>query len=341
MRLRSAQGLLLSCFASAAVFGLSAIAQAAPAELEVTVSCPAQSVQRALEKKADKLTVLIDGTCNENIVVDRRDVTLRGVATGSGISGIGADPGGDHAVVRVDRASRIRLENLHVSNGSRFGLVVDGGQVTVDNCQFVNNTRAGISVGTGGGVLTATNLTISGGNQGLQVFEAGVAFCTDCDISANDSALLVVSARAYVWDTHLDGGWGGLVVSQNATAAVTGGSVTGGQYAIWNHSQAHSLVDGATLDGGVTAFRGGKIELVGATQNSDPLGGTTIDAASIHLAGSSLLGPLALSRFANGTVDSSSAIGGNLSCTAGGNLHCDDPNDIGGTTTGCALCAKP
>ena len=70
------------------------------------------------------LEVQITGLCVENLHITRNDVTLRGMDAAAGFQGVGADPGGDHSVIRVQGSSRIRIETLRVIDGSRFGLTV-------------------------------------------------------------------------------------------------------------------------------------------------------------------------------------------------------------------------
>jgi hypothetical protein len=56
---------------------------AGPRTLTVAVNCSAaESINEALERKAEELIVEITGSCHEDVVIERNNVTLRGVTPG-------------------------------------------------------------------------------------------------------------------------------------------------------------------------------------------------------------------------------------------------------------------
>ena len=197
----------------------------------------------------------------------------------------------------------MRIENLRIVQGSRFGLNVRDGaaDVIIVASKFLNNARAGISLSGSGGVVDATDVEISGSLRGFQVFEAGIGLCHHCNVSSTGTAFLVVSARGFVdGNSTLTGSFAALSGAGNATLGATDSTLTGAEYSVF--ADSNSIV---------------------------------------QLSGSLALGSMNLQGFANATLNATSTISGNLTCSSGGDAHCVDPNDVTGTTSGCERCVKP
>lgn len=72
---------------------------------------------------ADDLVVEIKGLCEENVVVNRERVTLRGTNPASdGIRAAALDTPGSFAL--LVRSSYVRIENLKITGGQTYGLVI-------------------------------------------------------------------------------------------------------------------------------------------------------------------------------------------------------------------------
>jgi len=134
---------------------MHAWAQAEPA-LTVRVSCgTAQTIARALRQGDERkpLVVVVDGTCTENVVVDRDDVTL--VAGDGGGTVNGPDPNASTIAVIANRAT---IDGLTVTGGLN-GIRGEGAKaMTIANCIVHNTGRNGIVFfrGTSGRVDTCT-----------------------------------------------------------------------------------------------------------------------------------------------------------------------------------------
>lgn len=160
----------------------------------VSVDCGGgDTIAKALTKgNEDKpLVVTITGTCNENVLIDRNDVTLQGMP-GATISG--PDPALD--VVRVT-ASRTTIQALTVTGGrngvhgegasgltvrgvtaqntGRTGIVYNlGASGIIDGATVQNNPRDGIAIESA--ATTVLNSSVNqNGRHGIGVFDAGAA----------------------------------------------------------------------------------------------------------------------------------------------------------------------
>lgn len=116
-----------------------------PEELTVRVDCDAgESLQVALEQRAERLTVLFTGVCAEDVVIARDDVTLRGQPSAI-ISGDPAAPAA--AGLTVFGGSRIVLEDFTVSDEDSRGIhVKDGAAVDLMRIVARENPSSGMTV---------------------------------------------------------------------------------------------------------------------------------------------------------------------------------------------------
>jgi hypothetical protein len=113
MNLRASRSMML---AAVLIGAAGSPAVAAEPVKSVTVDCNrGETITKALtlgdERKA--LIVVVRGTCNESVSIERTDVTLRGQA-GFGSAINGPDPTIDTVVVR---ANRVMVEDLEVRGG--------------------------------------------------------------------------------------------------------------------------------------------------------------------------------------------------------------------------------
>jgi parallel beta-helix repeat protein len=125
---------------------------------KVTVDCThGHTIARALTRGDEDrhLLVVIRGTCNETVDIDREDVTLRG-ETGSNPTINGPDPALDTITVRADR---VAIEALTVTGG-RNGIVARGaGGLSVLGTTVEMTGRTGIILSSGsGGTIDASTV---------------------------------------------------------------------------------------------------------------------------------------------------------------------------------------
>jgi len=248
------------CFGIAAVC-LSALV-ASPAALAahphknktISVNCDAgKQLGEALDRRDDAdhgLTVVVTGTCTENVTIERDNVMLRADPSGGTIS---APDAGRPAVLvdgaRLTDAATGTLHVVTVRSAARDGARVErGSNVNVDASVFENNGRAGVSVDASHATITAStsrgnsyygvflyagasavlganaagdvccgNSIVNNGSDGVVVVEASVADLFGNDISNNGAAVnrfgVNVTTGGVVWLR------GGNVVSHNGGAA--------------------------------------------------------------------------------------------------------------------------
>ncbi|HEX6692058.1 MAG TPA: right-handed parallel beta-helix repeat-containing protein [Burkholderiales bacterium] len=162
-------------------FASGSIAAANPEPRVVQVNCSsgdtlARALQRGSEDRA--LVVVIQGVCNETVVIERSDVTLRGEA-GAAITG--PDPALDAVTVRADRVS---IENLLISGG-RNGLVARGaGNFVVQGTTVQSTGRTGILVVNGSGALIDGSTMQNNARDGFSV-EGAQATVVNSTITQN------------------------------------------------------------------------------------------------------------------------------------------------------------
>lgn len=161
----------------------------------VTVDCASgETVTRALTRGDDRksLTILINGTCSENVVINRSDVKLAAAAPGATLVG----PDGALDVIRVT-GSRVTIDGIAVTGGrngitadSAAGLIVQnalvqgtgrsgivyahGASGTVDSVMVRGNARDGIAVDAASAAIINSQVT-QNTRHGVGVFTNGSA----------------------------------------------------------------------------------------------------------------------------------------------------------------------
>ena len=135
-----------------ATFALLASPSSAQKSKTIKVDCSkGQSINKALEDKADELIIEISGMCEENVLVERHNVTLRGGdPAGDGIRAV--DEGDDDVALTIAGTLNVAVENLRLTGGER-GLTVNNvirGSVHVRNCNVEGNSRMGLKLEGGG-----------------------------------------------------------------------------------------------------------------------------------------------------------------------------------------------
>ena len=125
--------------------GLLAFAAGAPAlaaDKVVSVDCASgATIRDALDrgKEQRQLTIIVRGTCNESVAIERGDVALRGDA-GAMISG--PDPAVDTVFVT---GSRVTIESLTITGGRNGVTALGATGLTVRNASIQGTGRGGVS----------------------------------------------------------------------------------------------------------------------------------------------------------------------------------------------------
>jgi hypothetical protein len=159
---------------------------AAPAKKvkTVTVDCgKGESIQAAIDQNASPLEIEVRGTCQENVEVRGKQVTLRGADPQvDGIQGVaGSTTGAALSIFYVDGA---RIEGLSIGDGPGIGVGMWFSHVTMQGCRIAGNAGTGVHVSSGS-FLNASGLTVAENVRGLLVQRGGNAFCSGCTFTDN------------------------------------------------------------------------------------------------------------------------------------------------------------
>ena len=196
-----------------------------------------KTIADALDDHHGPLTIQVFGTCHENVVVRRSDVTLVAGAPGAAIQG--TDPKVDTLTVTADR---FVLDGLSVSGG-RNGIVVTGGsQAQLRNCA-VRGAGSGIVSGVGilfrQGASGSVDSCNSSGNAADGIFlDASIVTITNSTIKGNarngvfvfggsTGRIGVTNDFAAAPNTIADNGANGIHVTLGSLGIINGNTVTG------------------------------------------------------------------------------------------------------------------
>jgi len=165
------------------ILGVSVATWGAQAQT-FTVDCTkGQTISAALERGDERkpLTLLVSGTCSENVVVTQDDVTLRSLPGGATIVGSSASG------AITFRSSRVLMEGLAVRGGNVGVAVTGGSSVEIAGCDIRNATLSGINV-VGSQSVTVRNSTVqNNGNMGLRAQQSDVTVVdTRIEFNAQD-----------------------------------------------------------------------------------------------------------------------------------------------------------
>ncbi len=313
------------------------------------------SVNGALETPAGKLIIEIRGMCREKVVVERKNVTLRGAdPMTDGITGPVLDPSdpNDRALVTVRGGVRgILFESLGISESQLRGLeLVDISIVEVKNCRITGNWR-GLQVAESGGAgLTDTEIANDTGFQ-LLTWGHGTITCTRCTINAphGHGVAAIVGGRIGLTDSSVTVGGVAVQVEENGYFRAEDTNIAAGSWAAYAGENSAVLISSQDagsppeISGSVWAQAKSMVWLEGITQTANPLDNYVSEHSNLNLLNSTLVGLTHLTRFSNGTAEGGSALG-DLVCARGADFFCDDPAvnlPTPGSTSNCGQCLKP
>ena len=312
----------------------------------VLVDCTkGQSIQAALKDKAEELIVEIRGICDEDVVVTRSHVTLRGADPAfDGLRGVGGLGVPAYSVVRVEGVRDVRLESLRVEGGLASGVGLRGsGPVEIENCRIVDNLRDGVAVNASS-FATVTDTELAGnGRSGVAGFAGDLLICRRCAISGSPQGALVINGtRVSLEDSTVSATFGVLAAEGAPIVWVRDTTVTGDVLSLWATEDADIFVTGGELEGSIVAEQKSMLVLDGAEQTAQTVGQNLLDLGTIArlTGGATLLGPVSVEAFSNLAIQGGS-IAGDLTCSAGADAFCTDPAAVSGVVNGCGRCVKP
>lgn len=190
-------GRLATTLAALAAWGVVSLLVPGGAAAEPSprqVNCDeGKTIAEALEQAGDhELVIVVNGTCQENVVIARGRVTLLAGHSGAGVNGPNLQAstilvrgahvtidgltvtGGASGIVGIG-TSQLAIRNCAVTAGRNGIVFADGASGSVDACAAQGNGRDGVQIGDNS-TAAVTNSTITGNaRHGILVFSGGHA----------------------------------------------------------------------------------------------------------------------------------------------------------------------
>ena len=148
----------------------------------VTVTCGASpTISEVLQTTSGRpLTITVHGTCTENLVITRDDVTLTGTSGGAITP---ADAALD--TIRIDGAKRVIIETLTITGGATGIRGVHGAAFTVRRTTIQNAVGAGVAAIYSSQALIDGNTIQNNAGNGITVDYSSSATITSNTIRGN------------------------------------------------------------------------------------------------------------------------------------------------------------
>ncbi len=340
------------------VLGAPLAAQSTQTSWTITVDCQAgQSINQALAQTAPILTIDVRGECQEDVLIRRDGVVLRGSdPLRDGIRSP-ALVDGPEATLTIRGARRITVANLRVSGGRREGLrVTDSNDaITVSNSRFESNGVWGASITDSSVAFVDSYFTGNALDRGDSIGGGLIAArgsdvaCSNCDSTANPETGTNLGGVAFsgstlrLIDSRIEGDTAVLAQSY-ARVLLDNSELTGVTWSLQANQYGSARVTGGTLSGPMLGKTYSTLELLGVTQVLNQFQNFVTESSKLiadrqagnqqssTLTGLTLVADYSTGRLVNGTVIEE------LICGLGGDLVCD-PTTLKGSSTGCASCA--
>ena len=276
---------------------VSDVATAGASPTGLTVHCPADNLQTAINAAAPGSTLLVDGTCTGNFSIEK-DLTLSGPAIldggGTGVT-LGVGPG------------TVVLNDLVIQNGVGIdglgGGVWNGGQLTLNRSTVTNNTAYNVGGVFNSGQLTLNRSTVS--HNTATDGDGGGLF--NCGASFHEFGLCTGAPGSLTLNHS--------VVSNNVVSGDGGG--------ILNDGEAVMTLNSSIVSGNTAGHDGGGIENNGtATLNESAVSNNSSTGGSGGWSGGgglSTTGPTTLNY---------SIVGANSAAWLGGGIFAGGPMTI-------------
>ncbi len=321
-----------------------------------------KKINEALERhrNADILIIEVEGMCNENVIITRNRVTLRG--TDPATDGIQAvfNTADIDAALWVKEAHEVTVENLKLTSGF-IGLLATGAStphLRVVNSRIEGNSRYGVNLEAS--LFEGEGATISNnGFINVASFQASRFQCTNCTIADPGAGIganlrtniLNFGASSLVLNDSqlLNGG----INSTNSVLTIADTTINGfmANGASLADSGGTGTLIRTTLSGHISLNSGSNLNFSGVAQTAAALANVADNQSYLRIADASPLGGgpptipsnilgFILRGFSTGVLIGASQITGSLNCSQGANQFCANPANISGTSN-CALCPKP
>jgi len=313
-----------------------------PATATVAVDCGSgDSINEALETPAVELTVEIDGTCTENVVIQRDNVTLRG--DDESTDGIhGDDTGGGATVVRIVESMNVQIENLTIAEGVYSGLIALTSRVKMNHCTVTGNGNRGVAA------FMASRITLndvsvhSNDGGGLAAYNGSEVTCDWCDLSGNGTDKWAVYSFAagyfFIDNSTISGDNGvsalmsGFAYLEDTPISATGVALFSGEQGDINYVGRDDTVQ---ISGAIQVDWKAFLWAFDINQSDATVGNKVGKDSTLSLEYSTVLG-LDLEIFSNGDALDSTV--GDITCASGSDFYCHGTSSTPPTTSTCDLC---
>ena len=208
----------------------------------IIVDCSTDSLQSAVNLAAPGSTILVSGTCNENILVrnEKQRITIDGAGAGAGtqatINGAGGSP-----TVNV-RGKGILIQNFIITGGSHGVQINRGSNAVLSNNAIHNTGGDGVQVDQLSFAVLTGNTIENNVRDGVSVEEnstARIGFNLDSESSASANTIQNNAGRGVTVDngssarivgnTLSGNGQEGVVVERDSSADVANNAIDGNQ----------------------------------------------------------------------------------------------------------------
>jgi len=286
---QASRGFVLFCTGLALFAGVVAEA----ATRTVRVRCDrGQSINQALEvmeRYSGDLLILVRGTCHEDVVIERNDVTLRGEVPGARVVASSS------TAIFLDRVSRVSIENLRVQGGTEGAEDMGGAGVFVWQSTAVSVSDLVVERGQSKGMtVVGSTVTITdsvfryNNGYGLQGNASSLVFLgNEVGFFANKYEGLLLSFQSdliSLANVRASGNRShGIQVELNSSATLVGsvvvtGNVLAGIKVEHGSVFAGSDVEASSNENGMMAVTGGQIHVETANVHDNTLTGLSATA---------------------------------------------------------------
>jgi hypothetical protein len=199
---------------------ISGAAAATPGPKVVQVDCDGpRTLAAALDDRSERLVVEFEGECEEDVLIARDDVTLRGIAPGAIVRGTpGLPPAQRQPGVRVEGGRRVTLETFAIQDSDSRGIqLTRGAEVVIRSLTVDGNARGGIlMLGASRALVRDSTFDGNGVSDGIGVWEnSSLTLGGTVSADGNDRAGILASDSSSVAQD-----FGGVQITANGNGFV-------------------------------------------------------------------------------------------------------------------------
>lgn len=269
---------------AAAIFVSGMSAAVSPHTQSFTVDCSrGQTISSALEQGDSRkpMVLTIRGTCNENVLIGRDDVTLQGdPKTGAMVNG----PSSTLPTISVN-AARVVIDRLTVTGGGQ-GIQVQGlWSMAITNCQIQNTALSGIYLRFGHARIV-NNTIQNAGRNGVELTEGSAALLDNNLIQYNTIAGVQAQGNSTVnarGNTISANGSNGVALTLGSQGSLNGNTIT------VNGTDPTIRGNGILVVGGSQATISGNTISGNGTVSAEQSSGVRVSGSNAQIAGGNVI----------------------------------------------------